>query len=433
MQSSKQPLPSWAIEAFSSTPTATKEVTAHPALRIMNKSSSQHARQDDDSLERGVPLRHVDSMPREAEFDDISSIQQSTFVEEQSAPSQQQIVVQAAPDGQGAGAERAPQPHDKNDDYSIDPATEAHQKSIRKKDIVIVATLLLFVGIVGAIGAGMVKAMQANPIGAAGEVTEANELTEADAADESVNESANNGGDESQELEVEAYNYTNATNWELGIDADQGDTTEELHPSLPTPSISPTTCIPLEIGTIFNQDASTTSWLLVEGADTASNNNVVWESTTYDDSYNSKSGTFQNCLPPKEYRFTFTLMNSGNGEEVGGVYVLSSEGNVIATSQDDVTFTLPFTAPKAIDSNNDSEMVEGVDCEPFRLEINTDNAGIETLWELYSGNDKDASRLIAEGGPYGSNSVYEYEYCLESQNRYSFFIYDWGELALSLR
>lgn len=40
--------------------------------------------------------------------------------------------------------------------------------------------------------------------------------------------------------------------------------------------------------------------------------------------------------------------------------------------------------------------------------------------------------MVANGGAYGSNSLYHFDYCLTTPKNYSFYIYDWGELILLL-
>ena len=77
---------------------------------------------------------------------------------------------------------------------------------------------------------------------------------------------------------------------------------------------------------------------------------------------------------------------------------------------------------------NSSGLEQGVSCEPFCLELKTDDSGLETTWELYEGNN--SGKLIANGGPFRGNSDYSIEYCLASPNNYSFYMYDYGEHSL---
>jgi len=138
-------------------------------------------------------------------------------------------------------------------------------------------------------------------------------------------------------------------------------------------------------------------------------------------------------------------MRSFHGD---GRFALSSNGKIImiggemAVNEVGVTFELPYTQPDAIDSNGDGlddhlgwlmpydsdGLYEGVDCENFRLLIETDQYGIETTFELFEGDR--TGKLVANGGPYGSSQTYVADYCLASPREYELLIYDWDQRGL---
>mmetsp|Transcript_5350 Transcript_5350/g.10360 ORF Transcript_5350/g.10360 Transcript_5350/m.10360 type:complete len:156 (+) Transcript_5350:3-470(+) len=109
------------------------------------------------------------------------------------------------------------------------------------------------------------------------------------------------------------------------------------------------------------------------------------------------------------------------------------------SKEETFVFGLPYVEPTPVDTNGNgrddrlgsmmpydsSNMIEGVDCENFRLVILTDEYGLETTWELFEGNDKASGTLIANGGPYGSRYTYVVNYCLSSPKEYSLYVYDW--------
>ena len=182
-------------------------------------------------------------------------------------------------------------------------------------------------------------------------------------------------------------------------------------------------------------------------------NDVVWESKYYDPSvYSKRADTVRKCFSQGYYTFVFT---DGNGDGIccnhgEGSYVLSSQGKVITiggemrSKEETFVFGLPYVESTPVDTNGNgrddrlgsmmpydsSNMIEGVDCENFRLVILTDEYGLETTWELFEGNDKASGTLIANGGPYGSRYTYVVNYCLASPKEYSLYVYDWDRRGL---
>lgn len=383
--------------------------------------------------ETAPPFRQVDPAQRtEAyQFDDMSSIHQSIVDvdEEQSSRDNNQT----NPDNTSAL---------RNDNHSDNVGLVAHQRAVRRKNLCVILTLLVFLGIVAAIGAAVVIAMQNRPAGGDGNETSQAMADESATADKAEETPSSNSESNNTSFDIFDTSSEQSSEQLLDLDLDFEEIPSNSFTSL-TPSSSPTICIPLELGIVFDENANMTKWKLVKGGDGKTDNEIVWQSDSYDAAtYDTKAVTVRNCLPPFMYTFVFTDPNGARS------YVLSSEGEVIVTGlsldtkQDIVAFELPFEAPEAIDSNGDgledrlgtlmpydsSGLEEGVDCEPFRLELQTDDSGVETLWGLYEGDS--TGKLIADGGPYASNSNYVYEYCLKSPSTYSFYIYDWGELKL---
>jgi hypothetical protein len=216
-------------------------------------------------------------------------------------------------------------------------------------------------------------------------------------------------------------------------------------------------CVPIELGIIFDQYPEETGWFLVKGtynpvSTAREEGNVLWSSKYYDPlDYAEHSDTFDNCAMPGTYTFVFTDKEADgvccyHGQ---GSYILSSEGKIITiggemdATEETITFELPFEEPEPVDTDGDgmddrlgwmmpvnsSNLTEGVDCENFRLVILTDKYGIETTWELYEGIDK-AGAMIANGGPYGSEYTYVVDYCLPSPKEYVLYMYDWDRRGL---
>lgn len=306
--------------------------------------------------------------------------------------------------------------------------------------------LLMSIGVVGAIAAAIVTAMQ-NSKSVGEEDREANLVL----PDESMDTNLTEGDTTFEIYENNTANVfetnTSSTieeNYEIELESEAillnetfastvYPTATATIPITKIPSTSPSTiCIPLELG-IIEEDANMTEWEVIK--DGVVDNEVIWQSSSYDiPAYNSM--TFTTCLPPHIYKFRFNGARS---------YVLSSNGEVIVTGmsidaiEDIVAFELPFQAPEFMDidgdgledrlgtlmSYNSTRLQEGADCEPFRLYLVTDDLGVETVWRLYEGNN--TGEMIANGGPYASNSYYLYEYCLKSPGIYTFYILDWGK------
>ena len=389
------------------------------------------------------PFRHVDPT-RTAEafqFDDMSSIHHSIvgMDEEESGhiKSQRSHV-------ENSSALRSNNLHGGT-------SMSGHERSARRRNVFMIMTLLIFVGIVAAIGVAVVFAAQDKPIGAVGADSNNNALVEdVNNADGNEEESlATYSESDTEIVESKAENLTSGifdTNNEDDKSSEFLLEFEEILPTAqPTPApsnvftLAPTICIPLELGIIFDENVNMTSWKVIKGGDGAIKGEVVWESTSYDTTtYSSKAVTLKKCLPPQMYTIVFTDANGA------GAYVLSSEGEVIVTGmsidsiEDIVAFQLPFEAPDSVDEDGDgiedrlgtimpydsTGLEEGVDCFPFKLELQTDNSGVETIWRLFEGDN--TGELIANGGPLASNSNYEVELCLPPED-YSFYIYDWGK------
>lgn len=283
-----------------------------------------------------------------------------------------------------------------------DSFDEYRQKAIQRRNILIILLLLVFLGLVCAIGAGIVVAVKNKP-----------------PTNHYEDKYGGVGG---------------------GID------TDDLFATA-VPSSAPTyegPCIGVEVGIIFDKYAMETSWKLLVGE----TEEVIWNSDVYGSNWNNDWDVFRKCFPPGLYTFVFMDKESdgiccNHGE---GVYVLSSEGKIIAvggemsTEEERTAFELEYVEPEPSDSNGDglddrlglvmpydsSNLIEGETCENFRLVFETDKYGIETSWELYEGSaDRVSENLIANGGPYGSEQTYVYNYCLASPKNYVLYMYDW--------
>lgn len=297
---------------------------------------------------------------------------------------------------------------------------EIHQlRAVRRRNVLIIVMLLVFLGLVVAISVGIGLAVVANK------------------------NSGSSGG----------------SNGLVGDETGEGG---ELISSI-MPSSFPShegPCVPIELGIIFDQYPEETGWFLVKGTYNPDNpdstaleeENVIWSSKYYDPlDYAEHSDTFDNCAMPGTYTFVFTDKEADgvccyHGQ---GSYILSSEGKIIViggemdASEETITFELPFAEPEPVDTDGDgmddrlgwmmpvnsSNLTEGVDCENFHLVILTDKYGIETTWELYEGIDK-AGTMIANGGPYGSKYTYVVDYCLPSPKEYVLYMYDWDRRGL---
>ena len=293
-----------------------------------------------------------------------------------------------------------------------------HQRFISCRNVAIIAILIAFVGIVAAIGTAVGLAMRrARPVDAG-------------------------GVDRSEEGPISGGGVVDATS------------------SSAAPSAAPTNaepCVPIEFGIIFDQYPDEYGWMLVEGGGYDPNNDdvdsyvVVWESKYYDPLvYSSRPETFVECVPPGNYTFVF-VDSEGDGiccYHGEGRYVLSSLGVVIAiggpmdAEEETVSFALPYVEPDPLDEDGDGRddrlgwllpygitnatMIEGVDCESFRFVLRTNEYGVETTWELFEGHDASSGKLIADGGPYGSEYTHVVDYCLASPGEYVLYVNDYG-------
>ena len=329
-----------------------------------------------------LPMTHVDPLQQDSTPDDVSSLHHSIAEEEKSS-------------AKGSQVEQALPVHYEEED-SLD---EYAEKAMQRRRIFIILLLVIFLGLVCAIGAGIVLALKNRP------------------------------------PKVDKYNGVGG-----GIDQDDVFATD-------FPSSAPSyggLCIGLEVGIIFDEYATETSWKLLLGE----TDEVIWQSDYYGSSWDSDWDVFHKCFPAGMYTFVF-MDKEGDGiccSHGEGKYVLSSEGKIIAvggqminTKEERTVFELEYVEPEPTDSNGDglddrlgilmpydsSNLVEGETCENFRLVFETDQYGIETGWELYEGSVKVKENIVANGTSYGSNHTYVVDYCLPSQKSYLLYMYDW--------
>ena len=312
---------------------------------------------------------------------------------------------------------------EQSDNYFEDAALGNGWGLSRRKNMFIIVTLLLFIGIAAAIGVAVVFAMNDKPIG-----RDSGETTEALAGGNEI-------ADEVEQSNEEVAEQDNVTTeiFETSVSEESKELVNATTPS----------CISLELGIIAYENARMPKWEIVGGSDRNNDESIVWKSSEYDGrTFDSKAMTFKKCLPPQMYTFVFADSDRARS------YVLSSEGKLIVngmsieSNEDIVAFELPFEAPPAYDADGDgiedrlgtlmpydsTGLKEGVDCEPLRIELQTDDLGIETLWRLYEGDE--SGKMIADGGPYASNSFYRFEYCLKIPAMYTFYMYDWASNGL---
>ena len=343
---------------------------------------------------------------------------------------------------------------EEDDEYYTDEDIAA-AKAIQRRNLLIIIMLLIFLGLVIAIGVGVGLAVTSS----GGSM---NNNNDGDDNAPSNNEGVNNDPGSSAGTNTNNDENSGSSGGGGGMD------TTGSSPSLSTttttttssvPSLAPShdgPCIPIELGIIFDEYSDETSWELVSGTyypENPERNAVVWKSKPYEPlEYSGRADTFAKCFKPGYYTFVFRD-REGDGiccYHGDGRYVLSSEGKVIAIggqmeSQEETSvFELSYVEPPPSDTNGDgkddrlgwimpydsSSFTEGVDCENFRLVILTDEYGVETTWELYEGQDKATGKLIANGGPYGSEYTYVIDYCLASPKEYVLYMYDWDRRGL---
>ena len=369
-----------------------------PAAQGESKQQQENLPYDEENIvPSAVPMN-----PGDQQADDVSSLQHTNM-----EPKQYTRDVQ-----EGAIAE------ENEDEYEEGVSTyeeeQEQQSALQRRNWLIIIMLLIFLGLVIAIGVGVGLAVKGNT-----------------------------SNDEEGSFEEP-----------IGIESSNSPT--EITSS--TPSSFPSSegpCIPVELGIIFDEYSDETGWLLVKGnyyPEDPALNNIVWKSKYYNPvDFDARADTFAKCFSPGYYTFVFTDKEGDgiccyHGE---GAYVLSSEGKVITiggemdSKEESVVFELPFVEPDPVDLNGDgrddrlgwmmpydsTNFTEGVDCENFRLVVLTDEYGIETTWELYEGTDK-SGKMIADGGPYGSEYTYVVDYCLESPKEYVLYMYDWDRRGL---
>jgi hypothetical protein len=349
--------------------------------------------------EEELPTRHVEPFTKgfgEDYDDNVSSLPAATLLGDDDGA--------ATPEEEGGAFEEE------------DAEGYQYQRSVSCRNVMIIAILIAFVGMVAAIGTAVGFAMtKANPADAGG---------------------GGGGGEGAASGGVGDANSSSAA-----------------------PSAAPTNaapCVPIEFGIIFDQYPDEYGWMLVEGSEYDPNNDdtdsyvVVWESKYYDPLvYSSRADTFEECVPPGNYTFVF-VDSEGDGiccYHGEGRYVLSTMGVVIAiggtmdAEEEHVSFALPYVEPDPIDKDGDGRddrlgwllpygttndtMTDGVDCENFRFVLRTNEYGVETSWELFEGHDASSGKLIADGGPYGSEHTHVVDYCLASPGEYVLYVYDY--------
>jgi len=356
-----------------------------------------------------VPMSHVIPVA-----DDVSSLQHTNMEPDQSSYAKEQ-----PPEDDMVMID------EEEMEYYYDDAEQ--QKALQRRNLLIIIMLVIFLGLVVAIGVGVAMAVKNDPTPESAKKEE-------------------NDGEAASEPDEGQYAVS-----EGGVD-NAVDQFETFVPSTSPSNEGP--CIPIEIGILFDQYSDETGWMLVKGnyfPEDPKKNVIVWESKYYNPlAYAKEPAAFDKCFSPGYYTFVFTDKEGDgiccyHGE---GSYVVSSEGKVITiggemnSNEESVVFELPYVEPEPVDKDGDgrddrlgwmmpydssnSNFTEGVDCENFRLAILTDEYGIETTWELYEGQDK-AGALIANGGPYGSEYTYVVDYCLESPKEYVLYVY--GELC----
>ena len=237
--------------------------------------------------------------------------------------------------------------------------------------------------------------------------------------------------------------------------------TPTLRPTdTPTSSHAPTiTCYRVEIGLIFDEYPGETRWEITKGRRTSIGNPdsavVVKTSPFYDpnNGYEEASETHIACLP--EGKYTFTIMDRNkdgiccdNGE---GRYAVTyqSTGELIGHGSEfeqyeSISFAIPYVAPPLRDADGDGieDRTKNVippmilndngmpvsECEnEFGLHLQTDDYGVETTWELRERSSTDNyqdGKMVASGGPYTSDYIYDISYCLYP-GKYTFVFIDW--------
>lgn len=231
-------------------------------------------------------------------------------------------------------------------------------------------------------------------------------------------------------------------------------------PAAPSPAPP---CHEIEIGLVFDERPGETRWEVAKGrrnsVEHPSSAKVLVASPFYDpdQGYAEASETHVVCL--EEGRYTFAIADDGgdgmccdNGE---GRYAVTYQetGELIATGAsfelyESVTFKIPFETPPLADEDRDGRDDRTKNhiphvlltpagalpehCEPerwettFKLHLETDDYGVETTWELREKSETGEldGRIVADGGPYASDHVYDVMYCLPPGN-YTFIFYDW--------
>lgn len=140
------------------------------------------------------------------------------------------------------------------------------------------------------------------------------------------------------------------------------------------------------------------------------------------------------CCSYGEGKYTISYKSTGE-LIVQGAEFKSSESTV---------FKVPYVAPKFTDADGDGVEDRTKNIIPtipmtssgepscsneFGLHLVTDDYGVETTWELRekvddSSSDYTEGKIVASGGPYTSEFVYDITYCVDP-GKYTFVFYDW--------
>jgi thiol-disulfide isomerase/thioredoxin len=115
-------------------------------------------------------------------------------------------------------------------------------------------------------------------------------------------------------------------------------------------------------------------------------------------------------------------------ETYAGTLTAGQSGNYTFTATADLsaigTHTIEAYVTVASDGNtgNDGAEVTVTNADAvMQVNINTDNYGGETTWEVY---DIDLGAVVATGGPYASSSTFNEQVCITASHCYRFTIYD---------
>jgi len=156
---------------------------------------------------------------------------------------------------------------------------------------------------------------------------------------------------------------------------------------------------------------SETTWTLVNNGETVASGGPYGDNQSYEEEYCIDAGCY-----------VFDIFDSwGDGICCGygeGNYEIIVDGESIYVGDGQ------FGSSERTEFCSDDYEAPPCDGGEFELQLLTDSYGSETTWTLTTQPGGD---VIADGGPYGNNLLYEVERCL-SPGCYMFTIYDsWGD------